>query len=250
MSGHSHWAGIKYKKEKEDAKRGKAFSRVAKQIMTAVRTGGKDPDINLDLKYALEEARAANMPKDNVERAIKKGAGELTGQALEPVRFEGYGVKGVAVVVDTLTDNRKRTTPHVRKIFSDHGGQLGTNGCVAWTFDIKGVILLDLGERTEEEVFDVAIEAGAEDFQPSGDYYEITCDPKDLEAVKAAFERADISWESAQVSLIPKTWVDLDADAARRMLRMVEAFEDDEDVTAVAANFNVPDEILAELETE
>ena len=248
MSGHSHWAGIKHKKAKEDARRGKVFSRIARQIMTAVREGGKDPDTNLDLAYAMEAARAANMPKDNIERAILKGAGELPGKALESARYEGYGVAGVAIVVEALTDNRNRTTANIRRIFSDHGNELGTSGCVAWTFDMKGVILIELGERPEEEVFDLAIEAGAEDFQQSGDYYEIIAEPKDFRAVREAITEAGVQVESAEMSLIPKTWVDLGAADARRMLRMMAALEDAEDVTNVAANFNVPDELLAEMQ--
>jgi YebC/PmpR family DNA-binding regulatory protein len=252
MAGHSHWAGIKHKKAKEDKKRGKVFSRIAKQIMTAVRHGGKDPDMNLDLRYALDAAKDANMPKDNIKRAVLKGAGELPGQNPEEVRFEGYGINGVAVIVETYTDNRNRTTANLRKIFSDYGGELGQTGCVAWNFDTKGIITLELDEEHDEmEVFDVAIEAGAEDFQDLGDgFYEISCDPSEFEGVKKALGEHDIPWENAELAHVPKTTVDLDASDARKMLNMVDEFEDDEDVTSVAANFEAPDEVMAELENE
>ncbi len=250
MSGHSHWAGIKHKKAKEDAKKGKVFSRIAKQIMTAVRLGGKDPNMNLELAYAVEAAKAVNMPKENIERAILKAAGELEGQHVEPVRYEGYGPGGTAVMVEALTDNRNRTTSHVRKIFESRGGELGTSGCVAWVFETKGLVMLALNDRTEEEVFDVAVEAGAEDFQPAGDVYELTCDPKDLENVKAALEGSGIARESAEITQVPKTYVDLDAHDGRKMLALMDEMEDDEDVTNVYANFNLPPQLVDELEAE
>ena len=250
MSGHSHWAGIKHKKARVDAKRGKVFSRIAKQIITAVRQGGKDPDLNLELRYALDAAKAANMPKDNVERAILRGAGEVEGQQLEQVRYEGYGPGGAAVMVEALTDNRNRTGPHVRRIFDSHGGQLGGGGSVAWQFQRKGLILLRPGERAEEEVFDVAVEAGAEDFQPAGDVYELTCDPKDAQAVRQALDEADIEYESAEITMVPTSYVDLGADDGRKMLKLMEEMEDDEDVTSVYSNFNLPEELVAELEAE
>ena len=250
MAGHSHWAGIKHKKAKEDAKRGKVFSRLAKQIMTAVRSGGKDPDTNLDLRYAIDAAKAVSMPKANIERAVKKGAGELGGAAPEAIRLEGHGVKGVAIVVDVLTDNRNRTTPHMRKIFSDFGGDLGTTGCVGWNFDTKGIILLDPGERDPDEIFEIVVEGGAEDIQPIDDVLEITSEATDLQNVKNALIAADIVWESAELALVPKMTVDLDAHNARRMIRMIDAFEDDEDVTSVATNFDITEEVAAELEAD
>jgi YebC/PmpR family DNA-binding regulatory protein len=250
MAGHSHWAGIKHKKAKEDARRGKAFSRIAKAIMTAARHGGKDPDTNLDLKYAIEAAKAANMPKDNVERAILKGAGELEGSQLEAVRFEGYGPGGAAVLVDTLTDNRNRTTPHMRKIFADHGGQLAAGGSVSWSFESKGLILLLAGERSEEELFEIAIEAGAEDFQRAGDDFEVSCDARSLHAVRDALREAGLEMESAEVTMVPQSYVDLSVDDGRKVLKMMEDLEDDEDVTAVHSNFNLPPELMAELEAE
>jgi YebC/PmpR family DNA-binding regulatory protein len=248
MSGHSHWAGIKHKKAKEDSLRGRAFSHVSKQVMAAVRTGGKDPDTNLDLKYAIEAAKAVNMPKENIERAILRAAGELPGQKLESVRFEGHGPAGVAVMVDALTDNRKRTVPHVRRIFETHGGELGATGCVSWTFERKGLVILSFNDRTEEQVFELAIESGAEDFQKAGDVYELSCDPKNLHAVKSALQAAGIKWDSGEVTLVPKSYVNLTAEEGRRMLKMMEELEEDEDVTNVYANFNLPPELVAELQ--
>ena len=250
MSGHSHWSGIKHKKAKEDAKRGKVFSRIAKQIMTAARAGGKDPDLNLDLKYAIEAAKAANMPKDNIERAVLKGAGELEGASLEGVRYEGYGAGGVAVMVEALTDNRNRTTAHVRKIFDSHGGELGGSGCVAWNFQTKGLIILQLDGADEERLFDLAIEAGAEDFQQAGGVFEMSCDPKDLKAVRDALGAEQITPESAEVTQVPTSYVDLSVDDGRKVLKMMEELEDDEDVTGVHSNFNLPEELIAELEAE
>jgi YebC/PmpR family DNA-binding regulatory protein len=248
MAGHSHWAGIKHKKAKEDAKRGKVFSRLAKAIMTAVRHGGKDPDMNLDLRYALDDAKAANMPKDNIERAILKGAGELPGQQVEAVRFEGYGPGGAAVMIDALTDNRNRTTPHVRKILGDHGGELGANGCVAWVFEPKGMIIVPAEGNDEEELFLVAAEAGAEDVEESDDTFEITCDVKDLHTVRKALEDAGVEIESSEMTQLPQNYVDLTVNDARKMIKMLEELEDDEDVTGVYSNFNIPDELMAEME--
>ena len=250
MAGHSHWAGIKHKKARVDAKRGKVFSRIAKQIITAVRLGGKDTDTNLDLRYAIDAAKAVSMPKDNIARAIARGAGEVEGTQLEAVRYEGYGPGGAAAMVETLTDNRKRTTPHIRKIFGDHGGEVGATGCVAWSFDMKGLIILDLGERTEDEVFEVAVEAGAEDFQQAGNVYELSCEPPDFQPVKEALQQAGIEWESAEVTMAPKSYVDLSVADGRKVLKMMEELEDDEDVTNVYSNFNLPPELIAELEAE
>jgi YebC/PmpR family DNA-binding regulatory protein len=248
MSGHSHWAGIKHKKAKEDAKKGKAFSRIAKQIMTAARHGGKDLDMNLDLKYAIDAARAVNMPKDNIERAVLKGVGELEGSHLEAIRFEGYGPGGSAVLVDVLTDNRHRTTPHMRKVFTDHGGQLAANGSVSWSFESKGLILVTPGERSEDQLFEAAIEAGADDFQPAGEEYEVSCGAKAMQAVRDALRKAGLTVESAEVTMVPKSYVDLSVDDGRKVLKMMEALEDDEDVTAVHSNFNLPPELIAEIE--
>jgi YebC/PmpR family DNA-binding regulatory protein len=248
MSGHSHWAGIKHKKAKVDAQRGKRFSRLAKAIMTAVRQGGKDPDTNLDLRYAIDAAKAASMPKDNIERAVLKGAGELEGQQVEGVRFEGYGPGGVAVMVDALTDNRNRTTPHMRKIFASHGGEMGATGCVSWSFESRGLVLLPRKDQDEEELFETVIEAGADDFQEAGDYWEVSCDPKALHDVRGNLKGAGVAIESAEITMVPKTYVKLDSDDGRKVLKMMEEFEEDEDVTNVYSNFDLPEELIAEME--
>jgi len=247
MSGHSHWAGIKHKKERQDKRRGRLFSRLSKAIISAARRGGKDPDANLELQYAIEEAKAANMPKETIERAILKGAGELEGQQLEAVRYEGYGSGGAAVIVDALTDNRNRTTAHVRKIFDDRGGKLGASGCVSWVFQTKGLVILPAADRSEEELFDLAVEAGAEDFQRAGDFYELTCPARELKNVLDALESSGIQHDSAEITLVPLSYVDLSVEDGRRVLGLLDDLQEDEDVTNVYSNFNLPPELVAEL---
>ena len=250
MSGHSHWAGIKHKKEKVDKERGKAFSRVSKQIMAAVRRGGKDPKANLELEYAIEAARGVSMPKDTIERAVIRAAGEEEGFHLEQCRYEGYGPGGAAVMVDVLTDNRNRTTPQVRKSFGDHGGELGATGCVAWTFEMKGLILVPVDQRKEEELLDLALEAGADDFQRAGSVYEVSCNPRDIAAVKNALQAAGITCESAEVTMVPRSYVDLAVESGRKVLKLMEALEELDDVTNVYSNFNLAPELVAELKGE
>ena len=250
MSGHSHWAGIKHKKGKEDEKRGKAFSKAAKKIMSAARRGGANPDTNLELQYAVEDAKSINMPKGNIERAILKGSGQLEGEKLESVRFEGYGRGGAAVMVDALTDNRNRTNPDVRKIFSKQGGRIGANGCVSWIFQTKGLMLVKLNDRSVEEIFDLVVEAGAEDFQEAGEVYELTCSIEDFQRVKDALGEAGIPYESAEITQVPTNYVDLDASDGRRILSLMEELEDHEDVENVYSNFNLPREMVQELEQQ
>jgi YebC/PmpR family DNA-binding regulatory protein len=247
MSGHSHWATIKHKKGKSDNLRGRAFSRLAKRIMSAAREGGKDPALNLELQYAIADARAVNMPKDNIERSILKGAGELEGVQVEHVRFEGYGPGGAALMVDAMTDNRHRTTPHIRRILDSHGGQLGANGCVAWLFHTKGLILVAADGHTEEELLELAIEAGAEDFQTGGELFEISCEPTNYRKVRQALSDAGVRIESAEITQVPATYVDLDEEHGRKMLKLMDELEEDEDVTNVYSNFNLPAELAAEL---
>ncbi len=247
MAGHSHWAGIKHKKEKEDKRRGKIFSRISKQIMTAVREGGKDPNTNLELQYAIDAAKEANMPKDNIERAILKGAGELEGQRVEPVRFEGYGPGGAAVMVDALTDNRNRTTAHVRKIFSDHGGELGANGCVAWSFETRGLVMISRHNLSADDLLEAVIEAGAEDFEEAGDVFEVSCDAGEFHAVRKALKDSGLPVESAEITQVPNSYVDLNVDNGRKMLLLMEELEDDADVVNVYSNFNLPDQLVAEM---
>jgi len=248
MAGHSHWAGIKHKKERQDKRRGKLFSKLAKNIMGAARRGGKDPDLNLELQYAIEDAKAANMPKDNIERAVLKGAGELEGEQIESVRYEGYGPGGAAVIVDALTDNRNRTTANVRRIFESHGGKLGATGCVSWNFETKGLILISLDDETgEEQVFDVAVEAGAEDFQQAGGSYELTCPVGEFRGVREALAGAGIEYESAEITEVPRSYTDLGVDDGRKIVTMMEELEDDEDVNRVHSNFNLPQELVDEM---
>ena len=247
MSGHSHWAGIKHKKAREDKKRGKVFSRCAKAIISAARRGGKDPDTNLELQYAVEAAKAENMPKDTIERAILKGAGELAGATVEAVRYEGYGGGGAAVMVDVLTDNRNRTTPMLRRIFDNHGGKLGTSGCVAWNFQTKGMFVVDLGERDEDEAFDLVVEAGAEDFQPADGFYEVVCPVTEFKNVMNALREAEMNCESAEITEAPTEYVDLDHNDGRKIVNMLEELEGQEDVTSVYSNFNLPDSLVEEL---
>jgi YebC/PmpR family DNA-binding regulatory protein len=250
MSGHSHWAGIKHKKEKTDKQKGKAFSRVSKQIMAAVRKGGKDPKNNLELEYAIEAARGVNMPKDTIERAIARAVGDDGASQLETCRYEGYGPGGVAIMVDALTDNRNRTTPHVRKSFVDHGGELGATGSVSWTFEMKGLILVERDSKTEDEVLELALDAGADDIQQAGSVYEVSCEPRKVKSVREALEKAGLAVESAEVTMVPKTYVNLDTDTGRRVLKLMESLEEDEDVTNVYANFNLPPDLVAELKAE
>jgi len=247
MSGHSHWAGIKHKKAREDKRRGRVFSRLSKAIMGAARRGGKDPSSNLMLQYAIEEAKADNMPKDTIERAILKGVGELEGAQIESVRYEGYGAGGVAVIVDAMTDNRNRTTSNLRQAFEEHGGNLGTTNCVAWAFETKGLIILNLDAERLDEVFDFAVEAGAEEFQKSGDFYELTCPPAQFKGVVDALKAHNVQYESAQITEVPKSYVDLSVEDGRRNLSMLERLEEDEDVENVYSNLNLPEELVREL---
>jgi YebC/PmpR family DNA-binding regulatory protein len=247
MSGHSHWAGIKHKKALVDAKRGKMWSKLSKAIIVAAKMGGPDPDANLRLRYAIDDAKAVSMPKDNIQRAIKKGAGELEGVNFEEVIYEGYGVGGVAVLCQVLTDNRNRTAPEIRKIFELGHGKLGGTGCVAWMFDSKGFFLIPTDRVDEDRLMEVALEAGADDVRPDGKNFSLTCDPAVYEAVSKALSDAGITPEVKEITRIPKTTVDLDADAARKILKLMERLDDHDDVQNVSANFNIPDEVMAEM---
>ncbi len=247
MAGHSHWAGIKHKKALVDAKRGKMWSKLSKAIIVAARLGGGDPSANLRLRYAIDDAKAVSMPKDNIERAIKKGTGELASEALEEVVYEGYGAGGVAVLCEILTDNRNRTAPEIRKIFEMCDGKLGSTGCVAWMFDLKGLFLVPADQTDEDTLMEIALEAGADDVRRDGDNYEITCDPSVYDAVAAALREAGIRPEASQVTKTPQTTVDLDADTARKVLKLMDRLDEHDDVQNVSANFNVPDDVMAEI---
>ena len=250
MAGHSHWAGIKHKKALVDSKRGKLWSKLSKAIIVAASSGGGDPNMNIRLRCAINDAKAVSMPKDNIERAIKKGAGELEGGHFEEVLYEGYGPGGVAVLCEILTDNRNRTAPEVRKIFELAGGKLGATGCVAWMFERKGVTVIDAHEIDEETLLELALEAGADDVKTVDGKFEVVCHPDTLVQVRDALERANIAVEMSQLSRVPNDTVDLDVDTARKVLKMMDALDDHDDVQNVAANFNIPDDAMAELEAE
>jgi YebC/PmpR family DNA-binding regulatory protein len=246
MSGHSHWAGIKHKKGAVDAKRGKLFSKLSKAIIVAARHGGGDPDANLKLRYAIDKARQASMPKDNIDRAVKKGTGELEGGSLAEIVYEGYGPHGVAVICEILTDNRNRTAGEIRKMFEVSGGNLGQTGCVAWMFERKGLFVVDAKHVEEDRLLEVVLEAGADDVNNVEGMFEVTCDPAQFQAVREALENARIPTEVAELSQIPSTTVDLNADQGRKVLRFMEALDEHEDVQNVYANFNIPESAMAE----
>jgi len=249
MSGHSHWAGIKYKKAILDAKRGKTWSKVARVIMVAAKAGGGDPSQNLALRYAIDKAKASNMPKDTIEKAIKKGTGELGPVNFENVTYEGYAPGGVAIMVEALTDNRSRTAPEIKKVFEKHGGALGATGCVNWMFKKKGLITVKTSSISEDDLMELAIGAGAEDMKTVGDIYEITCQPHAYESLKAALKAKNITMEMAEISMIPDTTVPVsDRETARKVLNLMESFEDHDDVQNVYANFDIPDDILKQVE--
>jgi len=247
MSGHSHWASIKHKKGAVDAKKGKAFSKLAKHITSAARGGGGDPDMNLKLKYAIDKARAANMPKDNIERAIKKGTGEIPGEHYEDATYEAIGPGGVAMLIEILTDNRNRTAAEIRKILEIRGGRLGTTNSVAWQFERKGLFLVDAKNCDEDKLMTIALDAGADDMRNDSGIFEIICATEQFEKVKKALFDARIKTETAEISRVPKQYVDLDEHAARKILSLLEELEDHEDVQNVYSNFNLPDTVLAEL---
>ncbi len=249
MAGHSHWANIAQKKSVIDKKRGKVWSKLSKAIIVAAKMGGGDVAMNLRLRYAINDAKAISMPKDNIERAIKKGTGELEGGNLDEILYEGYGPGGVAVLCEILTDNRNRTAPEVRKIFELAGGKLGATGCVAWMFDRKGLIVMGKAQTDEEALMELALEAGADDVKAYDDSYEIISEPDLFVAVCEAVDAAGLTTESREITRIPKDTVDLDVDTARAVLKMMSALDDHDDVQTVSANFNIPDEALAELES-
>lgn len=248
MAGHSHWAGIKHKKALVDNKRGKLWSKLSKGIIIAAKLGGGDPDMNIRLRTAIADARAASMPKDNIERAIKKGTGELDGGNLEEVLYEGYAAAGVAVMCDVMTDNRNRTAPEIRKIFEIHGGKLGSTNCVAWMFDRKGLFVIPVQGVEEDALMEVALEAGADDVKSSGDNFEVTCNSEVYSNISEALDEAGIQVRAKEITQIPRTTVALTSNDARKVLRLLELLDDHDDVQNVSANFDVSDEVLAEIE--
>lgn len=249
MAGHSHWAGIKHKKAANDAKRGKLWSKIARLIIVAAKAGGGDPTQNLSLRYAIDKGKAANMPKDTIEKAIKKGTGELGAVNYEEMLYEGYAPGGVAIMVDALTDNRNRTAPEIRKIFEKKGGSMGTSGCVNYMFSKKGLILVNAEGVDEDALMELALGAGADDMENDGEIFEISCSPDAYSELKTAIEDAEYKIESAELSMMPQNTVSItDSETARKILDMVDMFEDQDDVQNVYSNFDIPDEIIEKLD--
>ncbi|APG27603.1 transcriptional regulator [Syntrophotalea acetylenivorans] len=244
MAGHSKWANIKHRKGAQDAKRGKIFTKLIKEITVAAKLGGGDLDTNPRLRTAVDKAKAGNMPKDTIERAIKKGSGDLEGVNYEEGTFEGYGPGGAAVIVEFMTDNRTRTVADVRFIFNKHNGSLGVNGSVAFLFDRKGLIVFDQ-EQDFDTLFEMALEAGAEDVKDEGDGYEIITDPTTFIEVRDALAAQGLQWQSAEVTMIPQTTVQLEGKQAEQMLKMMDKLEDNDDVQNVYANFDISEEEFA-----
>ena len=249
MSGHSHWSGIKYKKAANDAKRGKIWSKVAKMIIVAAKAGGGDPSQNLSLRYAIDKGKAANMPKDTIEKAIKKGTGELGAVNYEEVLYEGYAPGGIAIMLDGLTDNRNRTGPEIKKIFEKRGGSLGASGCVNWMFSKKGLITVKAEAIDEDTLMEIALSAGADDMDNTGEVYELTCDPNAYHELKKTLEEKEIPTEVAEISMIPQSIVPVNGiETAKKILALMEDFEDHDDIQEVYANFDIPDDILKQIE--
>lgn len=248
MSGHSKWASIKHKKGALDAKRGKIFTKLTKEIAVAAKAGGGDPDSNPRLRTAIQSARAENMPSDNIERAIKKGTGELEGVTYEEVGYEGYGPEGVAILVQCLTDNKNRTSAEIRNLFSKNGGSMAGAGSVAWIFEKKGLILVEKKSASEDALMEAVIAGGGEDLTAVGENFEVVTDPHQFEAVRQAIEAAKIPVLSAQLSMIPKNQVPVAAERAKAVLHLISALEDHDDVQHVYFNCDIPDEVMKELE--
>lgn len=240
MSGHSKWHTIKHKKGALDAKRGKIFTKLIKEITVAARTGGSgDVDANARLRKAVTDAKGLNMPNDTIDRAVKRGTGQLDGVNYDEITYEGYGIGGVAVLVETMTDNRNRTVAELRHIFSKNGGNLGEAGSVAWMFDKKGYIVVDKADKSEDELFDIVIEAGADDMQDEGEVFEIYTSPETFESVTDALKTANIEPQAAEISMIPQTYIALTGGDAKSMLKLYEAIDDNDDVQKVYANFDI-----------
>jgi YebC/PmpR family DNA-binding regulatory protein len=245
VSGHSKWSTIKRKKGAIDAKRGKIFTRLIKEIIVAARMGGGEPEANPRLRSAIASAKAENMPKDNIERAIKKGTGELEGAVYEEITYEGYGPGGVAVLVDCMTDNKNRSVADIRHYFSKSGGNLGEFGCVSWMFTKKGTILIDKGTIGEEELMVKALDAGAEDVVEEENFYQVLSAPEDFETVREALEAAGVQFIEASVAMVPQTIVEITEEkTAKQILRLLENLEEHDDVQNVYANFDIPEEIM------
>lgn len=240
MSGHSKWHTIKHKKGALDAKRGKIFTKLIKEITVAARTGGSgDVESNARLRKVVNDAKGMNMPNDTIDRAIKRGTGELEGVNYEEITYEGYGIGGVAVLVETMTDNRNRTVAELRHLFSKNGGNLGESGSVAWMFDKKGLIIVDKSAKSEDELLELALEAGADDMQEDGDVFEIYTSPDAFNDVHESLQKAGIEMQSAEISMIPQNYIKLEGDDAKKMLKLYDAIDDNDDVQNLYANFDI-----------
>ncbi len=248
MAGHSKWANIKYRKSRQDAKKGQMFTKAAKEIIVAAKIGGGDPDANPRLRMAIEFAKSINMPKDKIENAIKKGTGELTdGASLEEVIYEGYGPGGVAIYIEAVTDNRNRTVAELRRIFTKNGGSLGEAGCVSWMFEKKGMLTFDKDKYTEDQIMEIGLDAGVEDIIDEKDVWEVYTSVENFMKVKEAFEKANFEIKNAEITMVPKNFVDLDKDTALKALKLYEQLYDHDDVQKVYMNFDIPDEIYQEI---
>jgi len=249
MAGHSKWHNIRHKKAKQDAKRGQLFTKLLREITVAARQGGADPEFNPRLRIAIEKAKKANMPIENIERAIKRGTGELEGVNYEEVVYEGYGPDGVAIIVECLTDNRNRTTSEVRHIFTKYGGNLGSSGCVSFLFEEKGVVTVPKDSISEEELFEKAIEAGAEDIVSEDEsYFEVRTEPKDLYSVKELLEKSGVNVEKAELTRIPTTTVEVkNTETAQKLIKLLDALEDSDDVQKVYSNFEMSEDMMKQL---
>lgn len=248
MAGHSKWKNIQARKSVQDAKKGKIFTKVTKELMLAARSGGKDPLINARLRSAIASAKAVNLPKDKIDQAIKKGSGELAGETFEEIMYEGYAPGGVAIMIEVATDNRNRTVADVRHILSKNGGSLGESGCVGWMFERKGIISFDKSKYNEDQLLEIGLEAGVDDVTDIGESLEVHTAPEDFAAAIQAFEDAEMAYENAELSLLPQNMVTVESpDVARKLLKLIDALEDSDDVQKVHANFDLPDEIMESL---
>ena len=248
MSGHSKWHSIRHKKAKVDAERGKVFTKLIKELTVSARIGGGDPDMNPRLRTAMAAAKAANMPAKNIDNAVKKGTGELPGVVYEEVTYEGYGPAGVALYINTMTDNKNRTVAEIRHLLNKYGGNLGESGCVAWMFERSGLIKIAADQYDEEELFMLAVEAGAEDLKKDDpDFYELYTDYELLDEVRNALSEKQVQIASAERTMIPKTFVNLDGKQAEQMLKLMEVLDDHDDVQDVYANFDIDDKVMADL---
>ena len=247
MSGHSKWASIKHKKAVVDARRGKTFTKLIRELTSAARMGGGDPDANPRLRTAVTTAKNANMPADTIQRAIKKGTGELPGEVYEEVSYEGYGAGGVAILVDVLTDNKNRTVAEIRHLFAKHGGSLGESGCVAWMFARKGSLTLATNQIDEDELLEVILEAGGDDVKVESDTYEIVTAPEAFDDVRSALEQKGLTLEVAEVTMIPQNTVLVEGKQAEQVLRLMEALDDQDDVRKAHANFDISEDVMAAL---